>query len=91
MQFEWDPTKAAGNLSKHGVSFDEASSVFGDPLAITIGDPDHSIDENRFLTTGLSGERRLLVVSHVYRDGRIRIITAREAARQERKEYESEQ
>jgi uncharacterized DUF497 family protein len=81
MQFEWDPTKAAGNLSKHGVSFDEASSVFGDPLAITIGDPDHSIDEDRFLTTGLSGEQRLLVVSVVYRGGSIRIITAREAMR----------
>jgi uncharacterized DUF497 family protein len=91
MQFEWDPTKAAGNLSKHGVSFDEASSVFGDPLAITIGDPDHSIDEDRFLTTGLSGEQRLLVVSVVYRGGSIRIITAREATRQERKQYESEQ
>ena len=91
MQFEWDPTKAARNLTKHGVSFDEASSVFGDPLAITIGDPDHSIDEGRFLTTGLSGEQRLLVVSHVYRGGSIRIITAREATRQERRQYESEQ
>lgn len=91
MQFEWDPTKAARNLTKHGVSFDEASSVFGDPLAITIGDPDHSIDEGRFLTTGLSGEQRLLVVSVVYRGSSIRIITAREATRQERRQYESEQ
>lgn len=65
MQFEWDPTKAAGNLIKHGVSFDDASSVFGDPLAMSIPDPDHSVDEDRFLTTGLSTEQRLLVVSHV--------------------------
>ena len=91
MQFEWDPTKAAGNLTKHRVSFDEASSVFGDPLAISIADPDHSIDEDRLLTTGLSAEQRLLVVSHAYRGGSIRIITAREANRQERKQYESEQ
>ncbi len=91
MQFEWDPTKAGGNLTKHGVSFDEASSVFGDPLAVSITDPDHSIIEDRFLTTGLSVGRRLLVVSHVYRGGRIRIITAREASSQERRQYESEQ
>ena len=91
MQFEWDPTKAAGNLTKHRVSFDEASSVFGDPLAISIADPDHSIDEDRLLTTGLSAKQRLLVVSHAYRGGSIRIITAREANRQERKQYESEQ
>lgn len=91
MQFEWDPTKAAGNLTKHGLSFDEASSVFGDPLAVSIMDPDHSISEDRFLTTGLSVGQRLLVVSHVYRDGNIRIITAREASSQERRQYESEQ
>lgn len=59
MQFEWDPNKAAGNLTKHRVSFDEASSVFGDPLAISIADPDHSVDENQFLTTGFSTEQRL--------------------------------
>ena len=91
MQFEWDPTKAAGNVTKHGVSFDEASSVFGDPLAVSITDPDHSIGEDRFLTTGLSVGQRLLVVSHVYRGGSIRIITAREASSQERRQYESEQ
>jgi uncharacterized DUF497 family protein len=66
-------------------------AFFGDPLAITIGDPDHSIDEDRFVTTGLSGDQRLLVVSVVYRGGSIRIITAREATRQERRQYESEQ
>lgn len=91
MQFEWDPTKAAVNLTKHGVSFDEASSVFGDPLALSIADPDHSVDEDRLLTTGLSEQQRLLVVSHVYRGGSIRIITARDATRQERKQYESEE
>jgi uncharacterized DUF497 family protein len=91
MQFEWDPTKAAGNLTKHGVSFDEASSIFGDRLAVSILDPDHSVDEDRYLTTGLSSGQRLLVVAHVYRDASIRIITAREANRLERKQYESEQ
>lgn len=91
MQFEWDPNKAAGNLTKHRVSFDEASSVFGDPLAISIADPDHSVDENRFLTTGFSTEQRLLVVSHVYRGGSIRIIMARDATSRERKEYGSKE
>jgi len=91
MQFGWDPKKAAGNLSKHAVSFDEACSVFGDPLAVSIADPDHSIGEDRFLKMGLSRERRLLVVSHVYRAGSVRIIMARDATRQERKQYESEE
>jgi uncharacterized DUF497 family protein len=91
MQFEWDPKKADGNLSKHGVSFDEASSVFGDPLAVSIPDPDHSVDEDRFLTTGFSSERRLLVVAHVYREGIIRLITARDASGKERKQYEFEE
>ena len=91
MQFEWDPKKAARQLTKHGVSFEEASSVFGDRLAITIDDTDHSIKERRFITTGLSSLRRLVVVSHTERSGRIRIITAREATRQEREQYESKQ
>jgi uncharacterized DUF497 family protein len=69
MLFEWDSAKAARNLIKHGISFDEASTVFGDPMAVTIPDPDHSVDEDRFLTTGLSSEQRLIVVSHVYRGG----------------------
>ena len=64
MLFEWDPNKAVGNVSKHGVSFDEASTVFGDTLAVTIGDPDHSADEQRLLTTGVSRKGKLLVVSH---------------------------
>ncbi len=64
MQFEWDPNKAAENLKNHGISFDEASSVFGDPLATTIDDPDHSIDEFRFLTIGSTKSQRIIVVSH---------------------------
>lgn len=90
MQFEWDPNKAGDNLTKHGVSFDEASTVFGDPLAITVDDPDHSTEEFRCVTTGFSKNQRLLVVSHIERGGRIRIISARDAARQERNQYESE-
>ncbi len=88
MQFEWDPKKAAANLAKHRVSFDEGSTVFGDPLALTIDDPDHSLDESRYITTGLSAKRRLIIVSHTYREGIIRIISARRATRNERKQYE---
>jgi len=91
LQFEWDSGKAGVNLIKHGVSFDEASTVLGDPLALTISDPDHSFDEHRFVTTGLSNERRLLVVSHTWREDRIRIITPREANANETKQYEPEQ
>ena len=88
MEFEWDPDKAARNLAKHGVSFQEAATVFGDPLAMTYGDPDHSEDEDRFLTFGHSSAGRLLVVSHTDRDDRTRIISARTATRKERKQYE---
>ena len=88
MKFEWDPTKAATNKLKHGVSFGEATTVFGDPLAITYADPDHSEDEYRFLTFGVSREGRLLVVSHANRQDRVRIINAREVTRDERKIYE---
>ena len=89
MQFEWDPIKAAANFQKHGISFDEASSVFGDPLAITIDDPDHSADEFRFLTTGMTKAYLLVVVAHTEQQGRIRIISAREPTRQEKRHYES--
>lgn len=89
MQFEWDAQKAAQNLVKHGVSFDEASTVFGDPLAGTILDPRHSSDELRFVTIGLSVSQRLIVVAHAERDDRIRIISARRATRRERRKYES--
>lgn len=88
MEFEWDPEKAVRNLAKHGVSFHEAASVFADPMAITYPDPDHSDDEERFLTFGHSNEGRLLVVSHTDRGERTRIISARRATRRERKIYE---
>jgi hypothetical protein len=90
MDFEWDPDKAASNLTKHGVAFAEAATVFGDPLAITYYDPDHSDEEERFLTFGESSEGRLLVVSHTDREDRIRIISARMATGRERKIYEEE-
>ena len=90
MQFEWDPRKAASNISKHGVSFDEASGVFGDPLALTIDDPDHSVNEHRFITTGVTSSGRLLVVAHTWSEDRIRIITARMVNPKEREAYESE-
>ncbi len=88
MEFEWEPEKAARNLAKHGVSFHEAGTVFGDPLAITFSDPDHSEEEDRFLTFGHSSERQLLVVSHTDRGEFTRIISARRATRKERKLYE---
>lgn len=88
--FEWDPKKAAANLRKHGVGFKEASSAFGDPLSIAVPDPDHSGGEERLLLLGMSLRRRLLVVSHTIRGARIRIISAREATNQERRDYEEE-
>jgi uncharacterized protein len=88
MEFEWDIEKAARNVEKHGVSFHEAATVFGDPLAITYYDPDHSDDEDRFLTFGNSGQRRLLAVSHTDRGDSTRIISARQATRRERKFYD---
>ena len=88
MKFEWDAGKADENLQKHGVSFDEATTVFGDPLAITYADPEHSIGEYRFLTFGHSAHGRLIVVAHTDRDGKIRPISAREMTRKEKKEYE---
>ena len=88
MRFEWNALKAAANLRRHGVSFDEASSVFFDPLSATGDDPDHSLDERRFVTFGMSSSGRLLVVAHAEHDDAIRIITARPATRAERKLYE---
>jgi uncharacterized DUF497 family protein len=88
MEFEWDPKKAIANIQKHNVTFQEAASVFGDPLAITFGDPDHSANENRYITFGLSRRKRLLIVSHTERRGRTRIISARLMDRKERKIYE---
>ena len=89
MQFEWDPAKALRNLAKHGVSFDEASTVFGDPLAGTISDPQRSADEERLVTIGYSDRGPLIVVVYVERDSRTRIISARRATRRERRRYES--
>jgi hypothetical protein len=87
--FKWDPEKAESNLANHGVSFEEASSVFGDPLATTVSDPDHSEGEKRFLTTGLSNQQRVLIVWHTEREDGIRIIGAREATPRERRTNES--
>ena len=88
MRFEWNALKAARNPRKHGVSFDETASVFFDPLSATGDDPDHSLEERRFVTFGVSSSRRLLVVTHMEQDDAIRIITARLATRTERKLYE---
>jgi uncharacterized protein len=87
-QFQWDEIKAAANLRKHGVTFEDAASVFFDPLAYTFADPDHSIGEPRFLTFGFSQSGRLLAVSHAERGRFIRIISARKATRHERGIYE---
>ena len=91
MDFEWDRAKAQSNTEKHGISFLEAITVFGDPFEITISDPDHSEGEARFLSLGCSEQGRLLVVSYTEREGRIRFISAREAVPRERKRYEWEQ
>ena len=88
MQFEWNPDKANLNLKKHGVSFNEASTVFNDPLSLTFPDPDHSYGEDRYVIIGLSGANRILVVSHTDRADSIRIISAREATRKEQRFYE---
>lgn len=84
MQFEWDPNKAKGSLRKHRVLFDEAVTVFYDPLSSTFDDTDHSISGNRLVTVGYSGRGRLLVVSHTERGIAVRIISARLASRHER-------
>lgn len=88
MEFEWDPDKAEENLKKHGVEFVEATTVFADPLGITVFDPDHSTTENRFIIVGYSNRFRPLIVSHTDRDGRVRIISARQLTSAERQDYE---
>ena len=88
MKFEWDPKKADANLRKHGVSFDEAASVFLDPLAASGPDPNHSVGEHRFITFGQSSLGRLVAVHHAHRPGTIRIFSARRMTRAERKFYE---
>lgn len=87
-RFEWDPTKAAQNFSKHGVPFEEAASVYSDGLAFTFPDPDHSVGEARHVTFGMSYAGRLLAVISTERRGGLRIISARRATRSERKIYE---
>ncbi len=88
--FEWNPEKAEANLKKHGVSFEEAETVFSDPLSLTVPDPLHSDEENRFIITGFSDQQRQLVVIHTDHGDKIRIISARPAASGEKKKYEQE-
>lgn len=90
MSFEWDEEKAKTNIDKHGVSFDEATSVFDDPLFLTFADPSHSIQEQRFVIMGESARARLLVVSYTERAGTTRLISARPVTKKERKAYESD-
>jgi hypothetical protein len=88
LKFEWDRRKAASNSKKHGVSFEDAATAFGDPLSVTIQDPKHSNDEDRFLLLGETQDKKLVVVAHTDRNDTIRIISARPATGRERKEYE---
>jgi uncharacterized DUF497 family protein len=89
VEFAWDPDKERANRERHGVDFTEAATVFGDPLELSISDPDHSIGEFRFLSIGPSARNRILVVSYTEREDRIRIISARTASPGERRQYES--
>jgi uncharacterized DUF497 family protein len=90
MEFEWDLRKAAKNLRKHKVPFTEAATVFSDPLSATVPDPDRSEEEDRYIIVGMSNRLRLLLVAFAERGDRIRIISARELTRGERKAYEEE-
>jgi len=88
MEFDWDETKAKTNLSKHGVSFDEAMTTFDDPFYVDFYDPDHSDDEERYIMIGQSKNNRLLVLSYTERENRARLISVREATRSEKNAYE---
>jgi len=88
LKFEWDRRKAILNIKKHGVSFEDAATAFGDPLSVTIHDPKHSNDEDRFLLLGETQDKKLVVVAHTDQKYTIRLIMARPATRQERKDYE---
>jgi uncharacterized protein len=90
MEFEWDIKKAVKNLKKHGISFQEAASVFGDPLAITFDDPDHSSEEQRSLTFGTTRNGKMIILSHTERNGLMRIISARLMQKHEREIYEED-
>ena len=89
LSFEWNNQKALSNEQKHGISFDEASTVFGDPLSLTLHDPLHSENEDRFVVIGTSHKNRVLIVVHTERGDDIRIISARKATKNERLQYES--
>ena len=91
LTFEWDERKAASNLRKHGVSFEEAASAFGDPLSLTIPDPDHSEDEQRWVLLGMTERHRLVVVAHIEQADTVRLIGARLATPAERRNYEEGQ
>ena len=88
MRFAWNQKKAASNLSKHGISFEEAATVFGDPLSDTFPNPDHSLEEHRFVIIGSSESGKILVVAHTDDGELVRIISAREVTHGERKSYE---
>ena len=88
IRFEWDPRKAASNRTKHGISFEEAATVFGDPLGRIVDDPRHSDAEQRYVLLGHSQRQRLVAVMFTERDEAVRIISARSATRQERRDYE---
>ena len=90
MRFEWDLGKSRSNVRVHDVTFEEARTVFADPLAVTVPDVSHSDEEERWTTVGVSGKRRLLVVVHCERGGNIRLISARKATLAERKQYEED-
>ena len=90
LQFEWDEQKAEGNLKKHKVDFKKARSVFGDPFSMTVDDPDHSQEEQRFIDIGTSASGRVLVVVYTERENKIRIISCRKAIRNERRKYEEQ-
>lgn len=88
ISFQWDPRKEVANRRKHGIGFVEASTVFADPLSVTIRDPDHADEEDRFIIVGMSNQRRLLVVVHTMRGEPTRLISARPATKHEREQYE---
>ncbi|MDJ0649979.1 MAG: BrnT family toxin [Xenococcaceae cyanobacterium MO_188.B19] len=90
LHFEWDENKATANYQKHGISFDEAKTVFNDPFSITIVDPNHSLEEERYIDIGLSAKLRILVVVYTERHSKIRIISCRQATTRERKTYEQQ-
>jgi len=89
LNFEWDKAKANSNISKHNITFEEASTVFNDILSTTFPDPHHSLNENRYIILGITILSKLLVISHTYRDGNVRIISARSATKKEKKFYEN--